>query len=60
MLLSKEEDVVATTAMAMVWCGWQTTSTQSTRVGIERHNESGQSEEEAVTRTAAVMLSSGR
>jgi hypothetical protein len=54
----KEEDAVATSAIAMLSCGWCTTTTHVTRAGIDRHTESGWSEEEAVARTTAVMTSS--
>jgi len=49
---------VATSAMAMLSCGWWTTTTHATRADIDRHNESGWSEEEAAARTTAVMMSS--
>ena len=49
---------MATSAMAILPCGWWTTITHATRADLDRHNESGWSEEEDAARTTAVMTAS--
>ena len=49
---------MATSALAMLSCGWWTTTTHARRADIDRHDESGWSEEEDAARMTAVMTSS--